>query len=75
MSDHLVLISGGRWPSSSVKPYSRAKRLDQNDPPDFSMMAGSDASATTALPLNLGVSPKLMSRPWSVRVPSGATSA
>ncbi len=36
-------------------------------------MFGSDASATTALPLNFGVSPMLMSRPWSVRRPSSPT--
>ena len=55
-------------PSSSVKPYSRASRLDQNDPPERSMISGSAASATTARPLNLGVSPKLMSSPCELHV-------
>ena len=45
----------------------------QYEPPVRSRMAGSAASATTATPLNFGVSPKLMSRPWSSRRPSAVS--
>ena len=36
----LLAISGGRCPSSSVKPYSRASDADQNEPPVRSRMFG-----------------------------------
>ncbi len=52
----------GRWPSTSVKPYSSARSRAETAVPDHRVTFGSVASATTARPMNRGDSEVLRSR-------------